>query len=137
MQFTSNIIVVLLLAVPTSTVSTAQNSANLHVGGSNLQEKTTFSDPSPSELSSIMNDAANSPLPNFERSLVGGIWDNCPGLEYKVGLDDSGTGFEFNIGETLVIVSPVVLEPVGVAQRIEVVVKSSDFCSVATVDLVG
>ena len=136
MQFTSNIIVALLLAVSTSTVTAAQKSANLRGGGSNLQEK-PFSDPSPSELSSIMNDAANSPLPNFERSLVGGIWDNCPGLEYKVGLDDSGTGFEFNIGETLVIVSPVVLEPVGVAQRIEVVVKSSDFCRVATVDLVG
>ena len=82
MQFTSTIIVALLLAVSTSTVTAAQKSANLRGGGSNLQEK-PFSDPSPSELSSIMNDAANPPLPNIDRSLVEGVWDSCPGLDYK------------------------------------------------------
>ena len=128
MQFTSNIIVALLLAVSTPTVTAAQKSANLRGGeseiacgefevvcdaniqalgvncallscvdctpwlvdsgvnctpGSNLQEEKAFSDPSSSGLSSIMNDAANPPLPNIDRSLVEGVWDSCPGLDYK------------------------------------------------------
>ena len=84
MQFRSNNIVALLLAVSTSTVTAAQKSANLRGGGSNLQEK-PFSDPSPSELSSIMNDAANPPLPNLERSLADApsSW-YCPGLDVRV-----------------------------------------------------
>ena len=57
-------------------------------GGSNLQEETVFSDPSSSGLSSSMNEAANPPLPNLERSLVDGIWDSCPGLDYKSNLID-------------------------------------------------
>ena len=81
MQFTSNIIIALLLAVSnSSTVTATQKSVNLRGGGSNLQEK-PFSDPSPSELSSIMNDAANPPLPNLERSLADAQFDGCPGLD--------------------------------------------------------
>ena len=77
MQFTSNIIVALLLAVSTSTVTAAQKSANLRGGGSNLQEEKAFSDPSPSGLSSIMNDAANPLLPNRDCSLADAQWGGC------------------------------------------------------------
>ena len=89
MQFTSTIIVALLLAVSTSTVTAATKSANLRGGGSNLQEETAFSDPSPSGLSSsIMHDAANPPLPNLDRSLADVQLDGCPGLDYKSNLID-------------------------------------------------
>ena len=77
MQFTSNIIVALLLAVSASTVTAAQKSANLRGGGSNLQEEKAFSDPSPSGLSSIMNDAANPLLPNRDCSLADAQWGGC------------------------------------------------------------
>ena len=70
MQFISNIIVALLLTVSTSTATTAQKYSNLRGGGSNPEEEKAFSDPSPSGLSSIMNDDL--------------IWDNCPGIDYKI-----------------------------------------------------
>ena len=84
MQFTSNTIVALLLTVSTSSVTAAQKSTNLRGGGSNPQKEKAFSDPSPSGLSSIMNDAANPPLPNLDRSLVDGLFDSCTGLDYRI-----------------------------------------------------
>ena len=80
MQFTSNIIVALLLAVSASTVTAAQKSANLRGGGSNLQEEKAFSDPLSSGLSNIMNNAENPPFPNLERSLADSQSGGCPGL---------------------------------------------------------
>ena len=78
MQFTSNIIIALLLAVSnSSTVTATQKSVNLRGGGSNLQEEKAFSDPSPSGLSSIMNDAANPLLPNRDCSLADAQWGGC------------------------------------------------------------
>ena len=65
MQFTSNIIVALLLAVSTSTVTAAQKSANLRGDGSYPRAEKAFSDPSPSGLSSITNDAAGVTFTTF------------------------------------------------------------------------
>ena len=77
MQFTSNIIVALLLTVSTPTVTAAQKSANLRGDGSYPREEKAFSDPSPSGLSSIMNDAANPLLPNRDCSLADAQWGGC------------------------------------------------------------
>ena len=129
MQFTSNIIVALLLAVSTTTVTAAQKFANLRGGvpsqvstqpsvtaspsafpsttavpsvltsqspsdsssvmpsfsiaptSSVSDEPTSAPRTSPSGLSSIINDAANPPLPNLERSLADAQFDGCPGLD--------------------------------------------------------
>ena len=44
-------------------------------------ESTSATSTSPSGLSSIINDAANPPLPNLERSLADAQFDGCPGLD--------------------------------------------------------
>ena len=80
MQFTSNIIVALLLVVSGSTVTAAQELSNLR-GGRELHEGTepSGSKPSPPEF-------ANVAFPNHERSLL----DGCKGLDSKVDFDICG-----------------------------------------------
>ena len=70
MQFTSNIIVALLLlvAVSTSPVAAVQKWANLR-GGQELQEQKEVT---------LINDDVDSSHLDLERSLL----DGCPGLDY-------------------------------------------------------
>ena len=97
MQFTSNIIVALLLAVSTSSVtagdggvmevreekafSAAQKSANLRGDGSYPREEKAFSDPSPSGLSSITNDAAGVTFTTFPPTPIPSGSVLCPGKD--------------------------------------------------------
>ena len=80
MQFISTIIVALLLAVSTSTVTAAQTSSNLRGGRPLLQEQ-KLSGPAPSSSGvslPTMEDTGTAVFPDPNRSLVGG----CPGKDY-------------------------------------------------------
>ena len=86
MQFTSTIIVTLLLAVSTLTVTAAQTSPNLR-GGRQLPQEQNLSGPAPSSsgvLLPVTEDAGTAVFPAPNRSLYGA----CPGLDYPAQPSD-------------------------------------------------